>query len=176
MHEHRLSHRERGKVTSYAARRSTTHGILVHMTLRLALIFCLIATHAAAEMVDGNRIIIIDGDTVALPCNAPSPGCAEKIRFLDIDAPETFHPDCDEGLKAGLRAKARLAELLRGKSVWVERGGRRDTYRRTLAALRIGGRDGVNAGLELVREGFALRWKPGREAKEERQRYWCGPR
>jgi len=73
--------------------------------LRLfALILMALALPASAETVDGSRIIVLDGDTVALPCSSPAPGCAEKIRFVDIDAPETFHPDCDEGLQAGLKA------------------------------------------------------------------------
>jgi hypothetical protein len=29
-----------------------------------------------------------------------------------------------------------LAELIRGKPVWIERSGRKDVYRRTLASLR----------------------------------------
>ena len=85
------------------------------MLRQLALILMAIALPAWAETVDGNRIIVLDGDTVALPCATPFAGCAEKVRFVDIDAPETLHPDCDEGLKAGLKAKARLAQLIRGK-------------------------------------------------------------
>lgn len=130
---------------------------------------------ARAEFVDGNRITIIDGDTVALPCSSPGPGCSERIRLLDIDAPETWQPDCDEGLKAGLKAKARLADLIRGKPIWIERSGRKDVYRRTLASLRIGGPAGVNAGMELIREELALPYKPGADAKEERRLWWCGP-
>jgi len=145
------------------------------MMLRHVLAALLITTPTAAEMVDGNRIIVLDGDTVALSCTAPSPRCSERIRFLDIDAPETFHPDCDEGLKAGLAAKARVVALIRGKVVWIERSGRRDVYGRTLAALRVGGPSGVNVGMQLEREGLALQWKPGADAKEERRLYWCGP-
>jgi hypothetical protein len=40
----------------------------------------------------GNAIIIIDGDTVALPCPIVGTGSAEKVRLLDIDAPETLPP------------------------------------------------------------------------------------
>lgn len=85
------------------------------------------------RVVDGNRIVIIDGDTVALPCAVPARGCAEKIRFIDIDAPETFRPHCENERAVGLQAKARVAELLRGATVYVERSGRKDLYRRTLA-------------------------------------------
>ena len=54
--------------------------------LRFVLLVCLFATPAAAETIDGSRIIVLDGDTVALPCVVPARGCAGKIRLLDIDA------------------------------------------------------------------------------------------
>lgn len=86
--------------------------------LRIAfaiLIFASPANAATYEPVDGDRIIVLDGDTVALPCKKPGRGCSEKVRLRDIDAPEVFHPDCVEGLQQGLKAKARLAELIRDK-------------------------------------------------------------
>ena len=57
-----------------------------HMFRLLALILIVIAVPASAETIDGNRIIVLDGDTVALPCATPSAGCAEMVRFVDIDA------------------------------------------------------------------------------------------
>ena len=59
--------------------------------LRIAVGVFLLTSPASAttyEAVDGNRIIVLDGDTVALPCKTPGPGCSERIRLLDIDAPE----------------------------------------------------------------------------------------
>ena len=70
----------------------------------------------------------------------------------------------------GLKAKERLAGLLRGGPVHVARNGQ-DRYRRTLAHLSAGGRD---VGQVLVREGLALPWQDGPEAKEARRRHWCG--
>jgi endonuclease YncB( thermonuclease family) len=58
------------------------------------------------ETVDGASIIIIDGDTVGLPSR-------ERIRILEIDTPETFDSRCENELILGLKAKERLAELLR---------------------------------------------------------------
>ncbi|MBP0581474.1 thermonuclease family protein [Labrys sp. LIt4] len=130
---------------------------------------------ATYEAVDGNRIIVLDGDTVALPCKKPGRGCAERVRLRDIDAPEVFHPDCAEGLQQGLKAKARLVQLIRGKAVYVERDGHRDLYGRTLGALRIGNPSGLNAGMQLVREDLARPWKGGAAAREERRLWWCGP-
>ncbi|PRH86934.1 hypothetical protein C5L14_16745 [Labrys okinawensis] len=145
--------------------------------LRIAFAFLLVAPQAGAatyEAVDGNRIIVLDGDTVALPCKKPGRGCAERVRLRDIDAPEVFHPDCAEGLQQGLKAKERLAQLIRGKVVYVERDGHKDIYGRTLGALRIGSSSGVNAGMQLVREDLARPWKAGAAAREERRLWWCG--
>lgn len=50
---------------------------------------------ASAEVVDSNRKVIIDGDTVALPCAVPTRGCAEKIHFINIDAPRSFRAHCE---------------------------------------------------------------------------------
>ncbi|WP_181161177.1 thermonuclease family protein [Labrys okinawensis] len=132
---------------------------------------------ATYQPIDGSRIIVLDGDTVALPCVFPRPGCSERIRLLDIDAPEIFHPDCEEGLKWGLKAKARLAQLLRGKTVYIERDPkpRKDPYGRTLASLRIGSPSGPNAGMQLLREDLAVPYKTGAVAHEEKRLYWCGP-
>ena len=106
--------------------------------------------------------IIIDGDTIALG--------SERVRILNIDAPETRGSPCERELVMGLRAKERLAVLLRAGWVDVDRDGQ-DRYRRTLARLSVGGRD---VGTILVREGLALPWQSGPEAKEARLRHWCG--
>ncbi|EIM26682.1 thermonuclease family protein [Microvirga lotononidis] len=117
-------------------------------------------THA--ETIDGRRVVIIDGDTIALG----------RERLLNVDTPETFRPRCDADLVAGLRAKERLAELLRAGPVGIDRHGE-DRYRRTLARLSAGGRD---VGEILIAEGLALPWRDGRAAWEERRRHWCGQR
>jgi endonuclease YncB( thermonuclease family) len=61
---------------------------------------------ATYEPVDGHRFIVIDGAAVALPCKSPGPSCSERVRLLDIDAPEAWHPDWAKGLEDGLKAKA----------------------------------------------------------------------
>lgn len=47
-----------------------------------------LATPASAEAIPGERIVVIDGDTVALPCAQPRPRCSERVRLYSIDAPE----------------------------------------------------------------------------------------
>jgi endonuclease YncB( thermonuclease family) len=115
-----------------------------------------------AETIDGRRIVIIDGDTIDVS--------GERIRILNIDAPESFRSRCEAELKLALRTKERLAELLRSGPVEIDREGR-DRYRRTLATLSV--REG-NVGRILVRERLALPWQGGRGAKERRLKTWCG--
>ncbi len=139
------------------------------MNRALTLALLLLALPASAETIDGNTIVIIDGDTVALPCS-PRPCKSERVRLVDIDAPEMFRTRCEAESIAGFEAKERLAELLRGQKVEIERKGK-DRYRRTLARLSVEGHD---IGAMLMREGHAISWKPGRAAWEARLRHWCG--
>ena len=69
----------------------------------------------------------------------------------------------------GLQAKERLGSLLRSGSIVITRTGE-DRYRRTLARVYVGGRD---VGGVLIREGLALPWEDGSEAREGRLRNWC---
>jgi micrococcal nuclease len=141
-------------------------------TMRMALLLSLLilAAPAEAETILGDRLIVLDGDTVALPCATPFPGCAEKVRLLDIDTPESFRPHCEAELRAGLKAKARLVEIVRGEEVEVERSGKLDRYRRTLGRLHV---TGIDVGETLLAEGLALPYVPGAAAKAERIRHWC---
>lgn len=106
--------------------------------------------------------IIVDGDTIAIG--------KERIRLLDVDTPETFRSHCEAELATGLKAKERLRQLLDAGPVSIERSGKLDRYRRTLARVFVNGKD---VGDVLVAEGLALIWRPGREAKAERLAHWC---
>lgn len=140
--------------------------------LAFAILAALVAPlPVGAETIDGNRIIVIDGDTVALPCAVAARGCAEKIRLIDIDTPETFRPTCERERAVGLEAKAQMAALLRGHPVRVERSGRKDRYGRTLANLSTAAGD---VGQQLVADGLALPYRPGKAAKAARLAHWCG--
>lgn len=112
------------------------------------------------------RVIIIDGDTVDID--------GERIRVLNIDAPETRGSRCERELILGLRAKERLAQLLRAGAVRIDRceasGRCTDRYGRTLARL---GTPAGDVGQILIAEGLAMPWRPGRDAREERIAVWC---
>lgn len=123
----------------------------------------------------GDRIIVIDGDTVALPCRPETGfvrGCAEKVRLKDIDTPEVSRPTCEFELQKGLEAKARLRELMSGQMVNVIRSGEIDRYGRTLGWLVL--HDGSDIGSILLQEKLALIWSSGSKSKAARIAHWCG--
>jgi endonuclease YncB( thermonuclease family) len=79
-----------------------------------------------AETLDGRRVVITDGDTIAIG--------TERICLLNVDAPESFRHRCDAELVAGLMAKERLAQLLRIEQMRIDRQGQ-DRYRRPSLGL-----------------------------------------
>ena len=81
-----------------------------------------------------------DGDTVWI--------AGEKIRLLDIDAPELNAAEPEERRRAIL-ARDRLVVLLDGAQVSIERNGR-DCFGRTLARLKTAHGD-VGQGLLRAR-------------------------
>ena len=93
----------------------------------------------------------------------------ERVRILNIDAPETRGSCCERELVLGLKAKERLAGLLRAGSVDIVRDGE-DRDSRTLARVSV---SGIDVGSVLIGEGLALPWRDGPEAREVQ--YWCGP-
>jgi endonuclease YncB( thermonuclease family) len=114
--------------------------------------------------VPASAIRITDGDTVRLG--------DERIRLLDIDAPELFSPHCPAERVAARRAKSALTTILAGRMVTIDREPSPDRYGRTLARLVVGG---TSAGDRLQAQGFALPYRPGRDAHRERIAHWCGP-
>lgn len=133
--------------------------------IRTLLAALLLTAASAATAASG--VVIVDGDTIAVG--------HERIRILSIDTPETFHSRCENELMLGLKAKERLRELLDRGDIRIERDGQ-DRYRRTLAKVFVWTRDGqkIDVGETLIREGHALPYRPGAEAKLERLKVWCG--
>jgi endonuclease YncB( thermonuclease family) len=118
---------------------------------------------AASVRSGADPVVIIDDDTIAVG--------HERIRLLDIDAPESFHSRCEAELVLGLKAKERLRQLVDGGPVLIDRHGH-DRYGRTLARVTAGG---VDVGAQLLAEGLALPYTPGHDAQLARLRSWCGP-
>ncbi len=108
-------------------------------------------------------IVAVDGDTIYLG--------EEKVRIVDLDAPETYRARCDSERQRGHAATAYLRRLLASGTVTIRRQGR-DRYRRTLARVYIDGRD--VAGL-MIRAGHAVRYTCPR-GRCPRRIDWCGGR
>ena len=137
----------------------------------------LIARSAAAapHLVQGERIHVVDGDTVDLPCPSRLACVRERVRILNIDAPETRGARCAAERKAGFAATRRLESLLRSGRVSVARcdarGRCEDRAGRTLARLAVNGAD---VGEALIASGHALPWRDGAPARAQRIAHWCG--
>ncbi|WP_457659733.1 thermonuclease family protein [Sinorhizobium medicae] len=111
----------------------------------------------------GGNVNIIDGDTIRMD--------GITIRIMELDTPETFKSRCENELVLGLAAKEHLRSLLDSGTVTYEATGT-DRYGRTLAKVHVGG---VNVGQQMIRDGVALPYQPGKNAKLARLRQWCGP-
>ena len=98
-----------------------------------------------------------DGDSIRLGTTRQS----EAVRIFNIDAPE-IEGQCAYETDLALQSKIRLAELLKGQRIEILHQGT-DRYGRTLAAIRVEGRD---VGDILVSEGLARTWAGRREP-------WC---
>lgn len=103
------------------------------------------------------EIRVWDGDSIRLGTTRQS----EAVRIFNIDAPE-IEGQCAYESDLALQAKTRLADLLHGRRVEILRQDT-DRYGRTLAAIRVEGRD---VGDILVSEGLARTWAGRREP-------WC---
>lgn len=103
------------------------------------------------------EIRVWDGDSIRLGMGQQS----EAVRIFNIDAPE-MEGHCIHETDLARQAKIRLAEILQGRRVEILRQGT-DRYGRTLAAVRVEGRD---VGDILVDEGLARTWAGRREP-------WC---
>lgn len=104
---------------------------------------------------------VVDGDTLDLD--------GMPIRILQIDTPETFHSQCDHERQLGLAAKARLQGLIDG-GVMTFRATGYDRFSRVLAYVQV---DGIDVGETLLKEGYALPYRPGPKAKAARLAAWC---
>lgn len=110
------------------------------MMLALALALC-----TSAPRID----CIVDGDTAWI--------AGEKIRFLDLNAPEIDHAQCPAERARGIRARDRLLELLNAGTVTLTRQGRdKDRYGRSLRIVLVNGKP---VGDVLIREGLARPWQ-----------------
>jgi hypothetical protein len=93
--------------------------------------------------VEGQHIYVIDGDTFVLN--------GTRIRVAGIDAPETHPARCPYEAQIGAGATQKLAQLLRGRPLWVS-GLKTDAYGRAVAVVRVNGEDVADA---MIGSGLA---------------------
>lgn len=106
----------------------------------------------------------IDGDTILLTTTGRRVTATEKLRLVDVDAPE-LHARCEGERIAAEAARGFVAAALAGAGeIRVERVARADKYGRTLAVVRL---DGVSLSAMLLGAGLV------RPYHGERRRGWC---
>lgn len=103
------------------------------------------------------EVFAVDGDTIDHG--------DDRYRLVGFDTPETYRPQCDAERALGLKAKARLTEL-------IEKAGQikliiepdLDVHDRFLAVGRVAGQ---NVGTILISEGLARPYDGGKRQS------WC---
>lgn len=100
---------------------------------------------------------VVDGDTVWWR--------GQNLRLQSYDTPEPYDDICGGAAEVALakKASARLLQLLNSNPIKVETFGSDGTGSRTLATIRVAGRDVADI---LISEGLARRWPDGDE-------WWC---
>ncbi|EKF43949.1 nuclease (SNase-like) protein [Nitratireductor indicus C115] len=102
----------------------------------------------------GQRVnCVVDGDTIWIN--------REKFRLEGFNAPE-MNGSCDRERRLAVQARDELRRALNGHRFTIERNGQ-DRYGRTLATIRVEGRD---VGQGLIRKGLAHEWRGFKEN-------WC---
>jgi endonuclease YncB( thermonuclease family) len=120
---------------------------------------------------------VIDGDTIQIF------GVEPNVRLVGFDAPETWRPDCEAERELGLKATARLRELVRGGHLSFEYvrcscperiGTHWCNYGRDCGTLKSNGRD---VGAILIEEDLAVPFVCGatRCPTKAHPSWWCKP-
>ncbi|BCH23534.1 thermonuclease family protein [Mesorhizobium sp. L-8-3] len=121
-----------------------------------------------------DQFSVTDGDTIRMA------GDRKGTRLVGFNTPESIEPRCEEERTLGLRAKARLKELVANGSLELRRmpcscdpgteGTEACNYGRSCAILRIDGRD---VGQILISEGLAVSFRCGTTSCPPTPRPWC---
>lgn len=112
-------------------------------------------TDEAGSTVSGKNIYVIDGDTFRIG--------GETIRVAGIDAPETHPARCPQEAAVGAAATQKLAELLRGGTLWIS-GNVTDRWGRSVRVVRVNGEDVADT---MIGSGLA------RSYEGKRRSGWC---
>ncbi len=108
-------------------------------------------------------IRVVDGDTIDIDFS----GKRERIRLLNVDTPESVHPDKARNTLLGKKASDYTRTRLMGKTIDLEFDGKkRGKYGRLLAYVML---DGINFNLELVHQGWSPYYTKYGESRQYHQ-------
>lgn len=113
----------------------------------LALLFC--SSLAMADTITGKVVSVADGDTVTI---LDASNTQHRIRFAQIDAPETSHGKNQPTQAFGEKSKQSIAGMVFGKVVSAD-CATSDRYGRSVCTVFV---DGVDTNLEQVKRGMAM--------------------
>ena len=83
-------------------------------------------------------IKVVDGDTVDVRINLGfNIETIQRIRILDLDTPEIYHPSCFAEKEHGVKAKKEAERLLMGKEVVIHTFQNKGKYGRYLAGIYL---------------------------------------
>ncbi len=133
---------------------------------KIAVVFASLLCVGTANAVPATVDYIFDGDTFAAYVNLEDDiRISVRVRLRNIDTPE-LHGQCDDEIRAALRAKNRLAELIPvGSRVELE-NIKDDKYLGRIDARAINA-DGFDVGNVLIHENL------GRPYSGGRRKSWC---
>lgn len=129
----------------------------------------------ASRSISTGQFTITEGDTIRLN------GEPRGTRLVGFNAPETIEPQCSEEEALGLRAKARLRQLLSASAALeLQRvpcscapnteGTDQCNHGRSCASLKV---DGTDVGQLLIAEGLAAPFACGKRSCPPTPRPWC---
>lgn len=122
----------------------------------------------AATVLTCLSLTAVDGDTIRCGTERMRDMGSGAPFVSGYDAPETgSRAKCAQERLLGEQAKRRLQELLDKPGTYVVDSGERDRTRsrRRLVSVRLS--EGTTAGEVLMREGYAVKWRPGYQSR------WC---
>ena len=104
-----------------------------------------------AYQYEAKIINVVDGDTVDAYINLGfSVSVTVRLRILDLDTPEIFHPTYDNEREQGIAAKELAEKFLLDRDVTIQTH-KKGKYGRYLASIDM---DGVDFAIAMKQAGF----------------------
>lgn len=114
-----------------------------------AILTIIVATAQYAVANEYKVLKVIDGDTFTIIHN----GKYEKVRLLNVDTPESKHPDHQKNILMGKKAAEYTRDQLENKIVSLEfDDSEREKYGRLLCYVFV---QNENFNIKLVQQGFS---------------------